>query len=151
MRAAIITSRANFNYLQHYYRRNEDAHYVDECQARADNAVTEELHRQVVAVDVRVRAVQVCVGLTFDVGHFYGAVYEPYASESPEQALRITTTNSHGHRQPRLRLMSFTLIIATNSPSDKMKKERSTPLRLIYLLLSNSHLALPISAILFKI
>lgn len=36
--------RANFNYLQDYYRRNKDAHYVDKCQTRADNAIAEEFY-----------------------------------------------------------------------------------------------------------
>lgn len=88
-----MASRANSNYLQDYYRRNKDAHYVDKRQAGADNAVAEELHGQVIAVDVRVRAVEIRVRLALDVGHLYGPVYEPYASQSPEQALRRTRRN----------------------------------------------------------
>lgn len=75
---------ANFNYLQDYYRRNKDAHYIDKRQARTDNAVAEEFYGQVIAVDVRVGTIKVCVRFAFHMGHFYRPIYEPYASQSPK-------------------------------------------------------------------
>jgi len=73
-------SRANFNYLQDYYRRNKDAHYIDKRQTRADNAVAEKFYGQVITVDIRVGAIKVCIRFAFDMGHFYWPIYEPYAS-----------------------------------------------------------------------
>lgn len=74
----------NFNYLQDYYRRNKDAHYVDKRQACADNAVAEEFDRQIICIDVLVRAIKVRVRFALDVGHFYGSVNEPYTAKSPK-------------------------------------------------------------------
>lgn len=79
-----LTLRANFNYLQDYYRRNKDAHYIDKRQARANNAVAEKFYGQVIAVDVRVRGGEVRIRFPFDMRHFYGPIYEPYTSQSPK-------------------------------------------------------------------
>lgn len=72
--------RANFNYLQDYYRRNKDAHYIDKRQTRADNAVAKEFYRQIIAVDIRVGTIKVCIRFAFEVRHFYRSIYEPYAA-----------------------------------------------------------------------